>query len=331
MGKHGNFYLSVLFVKQKQELVVLKAQKLGHEIVYSEYNEQLSKLSVEEIQTNKPKNRFRSTKKAILQIRCQTHLSEGIKETTVSNYLKARNGLTCCGRDVVSKKLKGREFSPETLQKMSTARKAVTEIKFSKASHSNKQLERQRLAEWRAVVFRNGEYCCAISGVKRKSLNAHHLFSKKIFSSIKYDPENGVLLHEKIHQLFHNTVGSLYIVTIDHFIEFLQKFIDDENFKNESFQKKVTQKSFPTYKKPTSNKLSSPQKIQDKCSETKTHENIKKIRELLERMTELKPYLFSKLTENEKKIAAEAFKNRILARGYISNKNVEESFQSFEK
>lgn len=169
-----NYYLSISDVREKHQLVVNKARMLKHTIVYSEYSEQLEALSIEEIDNNKPKNRFQSSKKAILKIKCENHPSNGIQETTVSNYLRSRQGLLCCGRNKVSEKLTNREFSPETKQKMSLARKAVVQ---KKTSRTEDQIERQRLAEWRNLAFEKGFYRCAISGVRAKSLNAHHLFS----------------------------------------------------------------------------------------------------------------------------------------------------------
>ncbi len=322
-----NYYLSISNVQKKHQLVVTKARMLGHTIVYSEYSEQFDALSREEIDTNKPRNRFQSSKKAILRIQCENHPSSGIQETTVSNYLRSRQGLLCCGRQKVSEKLTNREFSAESKQKMSLARKAVVQKKISR---TEKQIERAFLGEWRNRAFAKGSYRCAVSFVKPKSLNAHHLFSKKVFSSIKYDPENSVLLDAQIHQLFHNTVGSLNIVTIDHFLEFLQRLIDDENFRIETFQKVIPRNNFPTYEQQISNNLSF---ITDrnelvekgKCSETNTYYNIENICELFKRMTELKPNLLQKLTQEEKELAIAAFENPIVARGYESNTSIDES------
>lgn len=104
---------------------------------------------------------------------------------------------------------------------MSVAMKKVSQKKA--ISCTEKQIERKKLKEWQACVFQEGNYLCALSGVKSRNFNPSHLFSKKVFPSLKFDPENGVLLDAKIHQHFHNTGSSLYIVTIDHFLEFLQK------------------------------------------------------------------------------------------------------------
>lgn len=321
-----NYYLSISDVQKKHQLVVNKAQSLGHRIVYSEYGEQLAALSHEEIKANKPKNPFQSSRKAILRLQCENHPFGRIQETTVSNSLRARQGLLCCGRQKVSEKLTDRVFSAETIKKMSSSRKALA---LKKISRTEKQIERQRFAEWRALAFEKGQYFCAISSIKPKTLNAHHLFSKKAFFSIKYDPKNSVLLDAKIHQLFHNTVGSLNIVTIDHFLEFLQQLIDDENFRIETFQRVVPRKNFPTYEQQISNNLSFLNdhndlvKKNDKCSETSTYYNIETLYKLLQHMTELRPKLLSKLTEEEKELAIAAFENSIVARGYESNTSID--------
>jgi hypothetical protein len=70
---------------------------------------------------------------------------------------------------------------------------------------------------------------------------------------------------------------------------------------------------------------SSSEKQKDKCSETKTYYDIQNIQKLLKSMTELKPYLFSKMTKEEKELAIAAYKNPIVARGYKTTTSTDTS------
>lgn len=326
-----NFYISISDVQEKHQLVVNKAKKFGHNILFSEYGEQLADLSNDEMKANKPQKRFQTSKIALLKLCCEKHPDAGIQETTVSNYLRSRCGLSCCGRVQVSEKLTNRVFSDDTLKKMSDARKRIVQ---KNPSRTEKQIENQQLIHWRKSVFERGNYLCAISGVKSETFNAHHLYSKKVFPSIKFDPDNGVLLDAKIHQHFHNTVGSLYIVTLDHFLEFLEKLRDSENFRMETFRKVKPRKNYPSYEQLISNNLSffnepsSFKETKDKCSETIAYYNIENICELLERMTELKKHLFSKLTDEGKELAIAAFRYPIDARAYSTNTRSDEESSS---
>jgi hypothetical protein len=321
-----NYYLPISNILEKNRKITEKAQSFNHDILYSEYAEQLATLSPEELEAGKPIKRFQSSRKACLVVFCNKHPDQGDQETTVAKYLNARCGLSCCGYQRVGEKLTNRVFSPETLKRMAAARKAVVQ---RNPPRTDKRIEHVRLVEWRNSVYREGQYKCAVSGVKPARLNAHHLYSKKAFLSLKYIPENGIPLDVLIHQHFHNTVGSLNIVTIDHFLDFLEKLKKDKNFRIETFQKVVPRKKCQTYEQLISNKISffnndfSEEK--DKCSETSNFYNIENICELFERMTELKTYLLSKMTDEEKELAILAYENPILARGFTTITSEEES------
>lgn len=274
------YHLSISKIQKKHSQVLQKAQKFGHTLIYSEYNEQFKNLSFEEINADKAKIRFRSKKEAILELCCESHPEKGIQKTTVSKYLNARCGFLCCGRKQVSQKFQGRTFSLETLKKMSNSKKGQAQ---QKPSRKESAIEKERSAKWRQAVQENWNFLCAIPLVKSKRFNVHHLYSKKVFPSLKYDPENGVLLDEKIHQYFQNTVGSLNIVTADHFLEFLQKLIDSESFREDVFQKAIPRHKYPTYEQQISNILSFSNDVpssggqKDKCSETNTYYDIENI------------------------------------------------------
>lgn len=326
-----NYHISISKIRTKQENVVRKAQKLGHTLLYSEYGEQLANLSFEEIIANKAKIRFQSERKAILQFRCESHPDAKIQETTVYKYLNARCGLPCCGCKQVSQKLKGRSFSDETLKKMAESQKIRAQ---KNPSRTESAIEKEHYVKWRQAVLKNGNYLCAITQVKSKELHVHHLYSKKVFPSLKHEPENGLVLDAQIHQYFHNKVGSLIAVTPDHFIEFLQDLIDSEEFRMKVFQKVTPRKKYPTYVEQISNKLSFSNNAsslagkEDKCSETSTYYDIENICKLLQNVTELKTSLFSKLTEEEKELAIQASREPLVARYFKTNMSTESDEES---
>lgn len=127
----------------------------------------------------------------------------------------------------------------------------------NKKNQTERNKKRSEYSEWRDKVYKNGNFICAVTGIKPQRLNAHHLFSKKVFSSIELDPENGVVLSTEIHEFFHSYFGTLNIITIDHFIDFLELLIVDKNsFRENVLKKVIPRKDSYSYVKIISNQLS---------------------------------------------------------------------------
>lgn len=189
-------------IESKQQKVVQKAQKFGHTLLYSEYEAQLV-LYESLSQVERENFRFVSVRVAILYLRCPHHNNGRIQKTTVCNYLRARTGLLCCGRKVVSKKLQNRVFSEDTRQKMAKAK-----TKPRKPASEKREL-RHRIAGWRREFFEKYGTNCAFCVNNSKELNVHHLYIQRVFSSLKFDPENGIVLSKEIHEAFHAEYGHL--------------------------------------------------------------------------------------------------------------------------
>lgn len=305
----------------KQNAILEKSKKFAHEIIVNEYDVFLALLTQEELNCNKSKKPIPSERKTLLQIRCSHHPLQGIQVTTVFNYLRSRTGLSCCGRQQVSTKLVEREFSSETIHKMSEARKKFFAEK-GKNNQTKENKDRNEYSEWRAIVYKNGFYSCAITGIRPQILNAHHLFSKKAFASIRFDPQNGISLSAEIHQAFHDCFGTLNIVTIDHFMKFLEALIKNENcFRENLFKKVIPRRNSDLYSETISSQLSYNAE-KDTGPETIVRSdiyNVERLQNLHQHMTELKKTLFSKLSEKEEIFAKEAFSRAIVARGLNTN------------
>jgi len=145
-----------------------------------------------------------------------------------------------------------------------------------------------------------------------KKIGCISFFFKKVFLSIEFDAENCVILSKEIHQSFHNYYGTLNIVTIDHFIEFLELLSIDQNFRSELFQTIEPRKNFPTYKKTISNPVFN----NDTGSETMKFYNLENIIELQKHMIRIREKLLKKLFPEEKILANKAFQTKICSRNF---------------
>lgn len=242
------FKLSIEYAQEKQKLVEEKASRLGHKIVWSEYREGLN---------DQPGGTLRSERLAVLKIVCVSHSTEGGQptETTYHNYLRARNGLQCCGKASVSEKLMNRVFSEETKQKMSNSMKRVQATR-PRAKDYRDSFEYDK---WRKDSQELGKYTCQITGVRPKALAVHHLFSMHAFKSIMYNSLNSVTLDSELHDIFHKIYGFKKPVTIHCFITFLEDLRDNLSFRERVYslanprslsnnnKKKETQISNPSF------------------------------------------------------------------------------------
>nr|AOY36011.1 putative HNH homing endonuclease [Hariotina sp. MMOGRB0030F] len=299
------FKLSQKFIQSKIQEVEAKAQLLNHSIQYNEYEIKSSQFFSCE---NKESIHFPSTRKAKLIIQCLKH--ETVQETTIQKYLRSRTGMICCGKEEISQKLSNRQFSKETREKMSKSRKLFHEQ--NKKNQTKTQQNRNRYNEWRQIALENANFQCSLTKIRPKKLDAHHLFSKKVFVSIEFDQENCVILAKEIHQGFHNYYGTLNIVTIDHFIEFLEILSRDQNFRSELFQTIEPRNNFPKYEQTISNPVSN----NDTGSETTQFYNVENILELQKYMIRIREGLLKKLLPKEKILANKAFQTKICSRNF---------------
>lgn len=184
---------------EKQQKVVQKAQALGHVLVYSEYASNFAALP-KLPKTKQELFRFRSTRKAVLFLRCPHHNNGRLQKTTICNYLRSRTGLLCCGREKVSQKLFNRTFSEETRKKMSLAR-------MKPSTQGRDQDLRNRINRWRKEALEKSGNKCSILGNDSRQLHVHHLFVQRAFPSLRFDPENAIVLSKEIHEAFHAEYG----------------------------------------------------------------------------------------------------------------------------
>jgi len=98
-------------------------------------------------------------KNSRLIIYCPKH--NIIAETTYTNYKRSRTGLTCCGKQQVSCKLKGRVYNEDTIEKMRTASlnrppRGGSEARYWRKTNS--------YIQWRKEIFRLWHFECSITG-----------------------------------------------------------------------------------------------------------------------------------------------------------------------
>lgn len=78
-------------------------------------------LVLDKIKANPNKHKYVSgsyeTKDSVLVVFCESH--HNYVTTTFTNYKRCKTGLACCGKKQVSDTLLNRQYSPETIEKMS--------------------------------------------------------------------------------------------------------------------------------------------------------------------------------------------------------------------
>lgn len=178
-----SYKLSEKLKKTAMEKVFIEIERRGHVFIQGDYEQRTS----------------------ALQVFCPIH--HRIWKTPFYNYNRSVNGCKNCGQDIVSGKLKNRQFTQKTLNKMSLAHKKRPN-RGGKPRHWRKNAAYRN---YRKYVLTSYEETCAISGLKPKGKNqfliVHHLISAHLWSDLAYEPKNGIVLAPVLHLLFHKLYG----------------------------------------------------------------------------------------------------------------------------
>jgi hypothetical protein len=193
-----------------QQRVMDKITDNGHEYVSGDYQDRKSKLVV----------------------KCPKHGTT--EHTTFYNYGRSRTGMSCCGKEQVSNKLTGREFSAETIQKMRNSA-LKRPLRGGKPRNWRKN---PMYNIWKRQVASIYNYKCAVTGLRNVppgSLVSHHLYCAKNHPELVNNPLNGILLHKDIHENFHKKYryGNN---TIHQFMKYLLSLIQQSKSKPISSQ-----------------------------------------------------------------------------------------------
>lgn len=145
-------------------------------------------------------------KSSVLIVFCPTHLEE--VKTTFTNYCRSKTGTGCCGRKRVSDLLTDRQYSPETIKKMSQA--ATDRVRPATAGQDWRRTFKAR--QWEKQIDLIWDSQCAISGVET-DLVRHHFFSGVRYKRDtfplrhRYNSKNGILIQRCFHKDFHKAFG----------------------------------------------------------------------------------------------------------------------------
>lgn len=172
------------FKKRTQEQTLETIEKRGHLFVEGQYE----------------------TRQSPLIVWCPKHFHEHV--TTFANYNRSRTGCPCCGKAQVSEKLYDRQYSEETISRMSVSarQRPLRGGKPRRWRHDSDYLK------WRKQVFERFDFRCAITGISKDKvppgdLVVHHLNGAKHYPHLIYVPENGIVLTKELHMAFHNEYG----------------------------------------------------------------------------------------------------------------------------
>nr|ALO21643.1 putative HNH homing endonuclease [Stephanosphaera pluvialis] len=154
-------------------------------------------------------------------ISCPRH--NYLMTTSFFNYKRSKFGCKFCGKESVSKKLIGRTFTPKTLLKM----KIAANLRPFRGGRPRRWRETYEYRVWNLCVRQECKNECAITGVRNVSrgdrlLVVHHLMGAGKHASLILTIENGILIHNKLHTLFHKKYG-YNGNTVEQFMDFLLK------------------------------------------------------------------------------------------------------------
>jgi len=134
-------------------------------------------------------------------------------------------------------KLRGRKFSPETIEKMrqaalgrkqspetvakrvakNTGRKRTEAFRLARSGQANirwnggtsaewmKERATPEVRTWKRLVLKSQPFCQKCGSDKK--LRAHHLYSFAEYPALRTDPDNGIVLCSPHHVEFHKTYG----------------------------------------------------------------------------------------------------------------------------
>lgn len=146
------------------------------------------------------------------------------KKMSKESIEKIRNSLTGVKTNRIPKSAfkkgsipwnKGKKHSIKSIKKMSESKKG--KIPWNKGLGNNSDEERIRKSleykKWKISILKKYNYTCVYCGyknkkvVKRKKLEAHHIFSFIDNKGRRLDVENGVILCKECHNNFHKIYG----------------------------------------------------------------------------------------------------------------------------
>jgi hypothetical protein len=186
------------------------------------------------------------------------------------NYKRSRTGCLWCGRDSVSKRLTGREFSEETIERMSVSAKTRPD----RGGKPRRWRETHDYRVWNSLVRQDWSHSCAITGIKNNTpgdglLVVHHLISASSSEALALTVENGILIHNKLHTAFHLAYGYRNN-TVEQFMDFIQKR------KNNEIDVPISSQGEPGGSQGSETRVYDPERIM------KLHERLSEVKDILE-------------------------------------------------
>lgn len=86
--------------------------------------------------------------------------------------------------------------------------------KLSKWTRMN--IRQSPLAKWALKIRREFSYKCVLCNTETEQLEAHHIYLKSLYPTMKFDIDNGILLcledHDKIHTLLIDNPSQYFIL-----------------------------------------------------------------------------------------------------------------------
>ena len=198
-----------------------------------ETKEKISKANKGKKRSEETKKKMREAQKGEMNFWFGKHHSKEHKEKVSKALLGRISGMKGKhhseeAREKIGLGNKGKIVSEEAKEKMSKSKKGKKQwwhssTEFKKGNKGNKcfawkggksdesQLVRGsiELKNWRKAVFVKDNWTCQKTGIRGKTLNAHHIKNFSEFPTLRFDITNGTSLLKEVHEEFHKKYGKM--------------------------------------------------------------------------------------------------------------------------
>ena len=168
-------------------------------------------------------------------VHCSLH--DHTMEVSFFNYKRSKTGCLFCGIEKVSSTFSGRQFSEETIERMTVS----AYQRPDRGGRPRRWRETHSYRAWNSLVRENWNHQCAITGIQNENnsisdqpqdvnqqkLVVHHLIGVSKEDCLALVVENGILIHKDLHVAFHNKYGYRKN-TVAQFLDFIQKLAKNE-------------------------------------------------------------------------------------------------------
>lgn len=105
--------------------------------------------------------------------------------------------------------MKGRKHTLKTRKKISMSLTGDKKFNGFHLSRLGKLRRSLKSETWKKVVFERYNYTCQITKERGGKLAVHHIYPFSQYPGLRFEPDNGIVILNKLHILFHQIYGKV--------------------------------------------------------------------------------------------------------------------------